>query len=139
MPVLLGRQSQEDYLQQEIGWYAEAIQAVNKLPAGSKTLFFWEPRTYYCEGICLADGILDNWWYFRNTADEPDTIAGMLNQYGVTHVLIYNQGARMIQESQSVYHEEDWIEFEKFIDTQLESLEEMGEIYSLYKLKDHKE
>lgn len=53
LPVLTGMQSRHTYLTDRLGWYAPAMQAVNELPPGSRVVFLWEVRAYYCRADCL--------------------------------------------------------------------------------------
>ena len=142
LPVVLGDQSQADYLKQELGWYSSAIEAVNDLPAGSLVLFLWEPRTLYCTTPCLPDGKLDNWWYLRQAGGDAPGIAAVLRQKGVTHVLVGDSGLEWIRGVVADIPPADWEELDRFLQTHLQLIQAFGggedtpAVYSLYRFQD---
>jgi hypothetical protein len=58
-----GALTSEDYLRQNLGIQYDALQQLRQLPDGSKVLFLWENKSYYCpQNVeCIADVIFDNW------------------------------------------------------------------------------
>ena len=134
LPVLTGYQSTADYVQDELGWYGQAMQAVNKLPAEASVYSLWEPRVYYCQVQCITDATLHNWWYLRRAYGGAEQIGAELRQKGVTHVLIYDYGMEMLRTGESEYDAADWVEFDGFVQTQLVEVQKMGGVYSLYAL-----
>jgi 4-amino-4-deoxy-L-arabinose transferase-like glycosyltransferase len=86
---LLGVESRADYLARHTGTaYVAAMQHVNDLPAGSKTFFLWEPRTYHCQKACLPDSLYDNLVYLVRQHGTAAGIAQAFASLGVTHVLL---------------------------------------------------
>jgi uncharacterized membrane protein len=134
--VLLGFQSRNDYIAQELGWFSPVMDSVNELPAGSRVQFLWEARGYYCEVECSADVIIDRWWHLRRLTQSNDEIKELLEGDGITHVLIYNGGAAYEQESSSSFDDEDWVALNNFRDEKLSVLERYDGTYTLYKLAD---
>ena len=134
LPVLIGHQSQAEYLEQQLGFYALAMQAVNELPSDSVVLFLWEPRTYYCEVTCLLDGDLYNWWYLRRAGGDSNAIAEILRSKGVTHIVVYNAGLEFFRTLPTVYTEADWEELSHFRETRLIPLSKISDQYSIYQL-----
>lgn len=137
LPVLLGGQEQTEYVSQELGWHGEAMQAINALPSEAQVLFLWEPRTLYCQRACLLDATLDNWWYLRRTAGDAQAIAAALRERGVTHVLVYDSGVRMLQDSTAKpeYEAADWTELKNLVGSELIKISDFGGQYSLYALR----
>jgi hypothetical protein len=136
LPLLLGLETEQDYLEDQLGWYAVAMETINNLPSQSKILFLWESRPYYCESTCIPDTILDRWWYYRRTLGEADKISSQLRSENVTHVLIYDLGVKMDKDGQPMIKESDWNELELFVHQELILLERFGDgnAYSLYRL-----
>jgi hypothetical protein len=135
LPVLLGKMSKEDYLSDQLGWYSPAMQTVNRLPAGSKVLFLWEARSYYCETNCSPDVILDRWWYSRRTIGDYDQIADSIIEKGFTHILIYDVGVEFEKNNRQIFAPSDWIALEDFIENRLILLNDFDGVYSLYSFR----
>jgi hypothetical protein len=58
-----GTLRQDHYLRQNLGLEYDALQQLAQLPEGSKVLFLWENKSYYCPAhvTCIPDVIFDNW------------------------------------------------------------------------------
>jgi hypothetical protein len=87
---VVGAESRDDFLDRQLsdGHY-EVMQYINTaLPSTSKTLFFWEPRSYYCQRDCLPDVVFDH--FSQLAAESPDAsqLAGALRNDGISHVLV---------------------------------------------------
>jgi len=134
IPVLGGEESEGQFLAERLGWYEPAMEAVNSLPAGSKVVFLWEARGYYCRISCLPDEIIDRWWHLLRVRGDSQSIVDLWREQGVTHVLIYDWGARMEQEDQPLYQPSDWDQLRLLEQTQLTRVADLGGVYSLYKI-----
>ena len=132
LPVLAGAQSRQDYLVDRLGWYALAIQRTSDLPPGSRVVFLWEPRGYYCRADCQPDVILDRWWHLRRTTGDAAAIADRWQAEGVTHVLLYDLGASVEAKGQPLFRPSDWAELERLKQTELRLLQDFDGVYSLY-------
>jgi len=130
LAVVMGKQSQPDFLRQELGVYADAMDAVNGLPQGAVVLFLWEPRIYYCQQECISDSKIDNWWALRQTGGDTQGIVRLLAERGITHVLIYDAGVNMLVERGQI-PAEDWQALADFRTAWLEPLREIADSYSL--------
>jgi hypothetical protein len=76
LPVLLGFETEEDFLSRRLGWYHAAVDAINQdLPSDAVVLFLWEPRSYYCQAECLPDALLDRWLHATQYLYGPDAAA----------------------------------------------------------------
>jgi len=63
-------------------------------------------------------------------------IAAEWRSQGVTHIMYYEYGAKIIRAAKvDPYAEADWSELERFIDEDLEEIETWGEAYVLYRLR----
>lgn len=137
----LGRQSETDYLRQELGWYAIAVEEINKLPEGSKVIFLWEPRTYYCAEprlLCEPDALLDRWWHLRQTENDPssEAIAARWRAAGATHVLVFETGRAFVESERfDPLTPEDWAELETLRTQELRLVTDFDGAYQLYALK----
>ena len=113
-----------------------AIDRVNTLPAGSRVVFLWEPRSLECAALdrCEADVIIDRWWHLRRTGKTPASALADWKAQGATHVLIYDRGVKFLRDhGDSRFVESDWIELEN-LRVQMRLIEKMGDDYSLYAL-----
>jgi len=92
--VLLGLESQGDFLTRRLGWYYAAVEYINReLPPDAVVLFLWEPRSYHCQVTCLPDALLDRWLHTTHLhGHDADRIAALWQTEGVTHVLLHRAG-----------------------------------------------
>jgi 4-amino-4-deoxy-L-arabinose transferase-like glycosyltransferase len=96
---LAGFESRDAYLARALGGYYAAVQFVNTLPSNSKTLFLWEPRSYYARRAVQPDAILDafadRWSHFP----AADAFAAELSREGYTHILLNRAGLDYLLQS----------------------------------------
>jgi 4-amino-4-deoxy-L-arabinose transferase-like glycosyltransferase len=92
LAYLVGAESRDAYLARHLGGYYAAMQFVNELPAASKVLFLWEPRSYYARRVVQPDAILDAFAHRRATLRDADSIAAALRSEGYTHILLSRGG-----------------------------------------------
>ncbi len=95
-PVLVGLESEEAYLERNLGSHAIAMRELAHLPAGSRVLFLWEPRTYYSPVPAYPDAILDNWPHAVSQLENAAQIADRWRSQGFTHILLYRSGLDFI-------------------------------------------
>lgn len=132
-PALSGGQSRDEYLVDRLGWHAVAMQALNRLPAGSRVLFLWEPRSLYCAIDCQPDALLDRWWRARQTLGSPDAIAEAWRAEGITHVLLHRAGYDfVVSEKFDPISETDQAALASLIESRLEPVQDFGDAYRLY-------
>ena len=98
LQFLAGSKSRDDYLLAHLGTHYAAMQAVNELPPGSRVLFLWEPRSFYCQVECWPDSLLDRWWHLQRTTASPEGIAAQWRAGGFTHVLLFRKGYQVVVE-----------------------------------------
>lgn len=88
-----GAVTRQEYLTGVLGAHYETAVWVNaNLPAGSRVLFLWEPRTYYFARDAEADAILDRFTHLNYLYGDADKMADQLRKEGFTHVLLYREG-----------------------------------------------
>jgi hypothetical protein len=139
--AFLGLRSDADYLADNLGAYAAAMQAVRDLPAGSRTLLVFEPRSLYCRPGCTPDDVLDLWMRSRYPSAEDalplpneEILAGW-RQAGYTHLLYYRLGADFIRdEGRMPYAAGDWQALED-LTAQLAPVQDFVTAYTLYSLE----
>jgi len=135
LQFLSGAQSQEDYLRAHLGAHDAAMQAVNALPPGSRVVFLWEPRSFYCRVECWPDSLLDRWWHLRRTIGSPDEIARTWQRQGVTHVLLYRAGyLAIIQEHFDPITADDQTALEALLSQRMRLVQDVGDAYRMYAL-----
>ncbi len=98
--VIVGLQSERDYLVEQLQSHYLAMEAVNALPEGARVLFLWEPRVYYCRGRCATDSMINRWWQALERLGDPERVAACWRDEGYSHVLVFNAGARFLIDEQ---------------------------------------
>ena len=137
LAYLAGAQTADEYRLAFLGGYTPAIQRVNGLPAGSRVLFLWEPRSLECVTIerCWPDTIIDRWWHARRTLGSAPEIAARWRAEGVTHVLFAETGIEFIRNNDDgLYTPADWDELQRLRES-LTLVERLGPAYSLYEFR----
>ncbi len=134
--VVLGYESEEAYLLDEMQLYYRTMQEINKLPEGSRVLFLFEPRSFYCEVDCIGDVILARWWHDRQFEPDPHRIAQQWHDDGVTHVLINEAGLDLMFEAPYMFFtEEDAQAVGEIRGKELVPVWDKYEAYVLYELQ----
>lgn len=146
--VLLGFEAEEDFLSRQLGWYRVVVNTINQeLPSDAVVLFLWEPRSYHCQATCLPDALLDRWLhatqhlYGPNAAADPDlaaaTIANAWRVEGVTHVLFRKTGYEAVLAGKfDPVTAEDVATLEVLQREELEAIQNFGDVYVLYRLRE---
>jgi 4-amino-4-deoxy-L-arabinose transferase-like glycosyltransferase len=136
--VLLGLETESEYLASRLGEYAYVMADVNQLPEGSRIRFLWEPRSYYCAGhvICEPDALLDRWWHDHQLTPDAGELAERWREEGVTHVLIFHTGSQAVRvEGFDPLSENAWDALDDFMETQLVKLSLRDGGYAIYALR----
>jgi hypothetical protein len=97
LALVLGIDSRQTYLENNLGWYAPAAQALYDLPAGSRALMLWEARGLYAPLETQADPWIDR---YRGDLLEVDSAAALLERWqadGITHLMVYDLGLELIR------------------------------------------
>lgn len=135
--VLLGSQTESEYVADRLGEHAYVMAEVNQLAEDSHVRFLWEPRSYYCAShvICEPDALLDRWWHTWQLETDVDEIAEAWLTEGVTHILIFHAGSQAVREAAfDPLTEDAWDGLEAFIDAHLFKLTVREGGYALYAL-----
>lgn len=99
LPVALGLESENHFLERQLGLYQTVIEQVNQLPAGSQIQFLWEPRSYGCTADCRPDALLDHFLHLSQYRGwDAAGIAEGWQTAGVTHVLLHQAGLDFVVE-----------------------------------------
>jgi hypothetical protein len=94
---VFGIDSRQAYLENNLGWYARAMQTLYELPPDSHTLLLWEARGLYAPLNTQADPWIDR---YRGDLLEVDSAAALLalwKDQGITHLMLYNLGLELIR------------------------------------------
>jgi hypothetical protein len=134
--VVLGYESNEDYIKHNLGGYYDATSSIKHLPKDSKVLMLWETRGYYCEPICDSDEIIDRWFHDWRVTGEIDALIVKWRQQGYTHILLNLKGMEFIRQYDRAapFVQSDWAALEELM-KRLTIVEKFGESYVLYSLK----
>jgi 4-amino-4-deoxy-L-arabinose transferase-like glycosyltransferase len=133
---LVGAVSAEAYRGELLGWYTPAIDRVAALPALTRTVFLWEPRSLACpdQTRCLGDAIIDRWYHLRRTLGSAEAVLTAWRTAGVTHVLVADSGAVFVRQQPDTYlTATDWAEFDR-LRAGLVLIEDFGGAYQLYQI-----
>ena len=137
--VLFGLRTSASFLEDNLGWYAPAMQAVRNLPDGSRVLMLWEARSLDCLPVCEPDEVLDRWLWERNGQVEnpPQSVENIRQAWveaGYTHVLYYRLGADFLRQNSIKYQTEDWQALDELL-SELPVAQSFSDAYTLYLLE----
>jgi hypothetical protein len=130
---LTGSQTRTTYLENNLGWYMRAMDAIRALPDDSKVLTLWEPRGFYCAQSCLEDATIDRWYLAMRSGKTAEEILAGWRAQGITHVLLFDTGAEFERAGRSEYSPSDWEALER-LQALLPVVETFGGGYTLYLL-----
>ncbi|MBT3241271.1 MAG: hypothetical protein HON98_11430 [Chloroflexi bacterium] len=133
--VLFGLESTRNYLQNNLGMYALVNEVISELPEENRVLMLWETREYYCAPICEADETIDRWLSDYRSLGTPEKIIENWRAENYSHVLLYKEGQKFIQQTDDRYLESEWTALEDLLDN-LPVSEEFNGIYTLYQIAD---
>jgi hypothetical protein len=134
--VLFGQKSRQDYLYDNLGWYAVALDEIEKLPESSKVMMFYEPRGYGCVPKCDPDEILDRWKTENIRYENFQTMEKAWRESGFSHLLVYTIGVEFLRGDNDPHHP---ISDLQALDTYLATLKtplDIGGVYALYTIPD---
>ncbi|MEE4194022.1 MAG: glycosyltransferase family 39 protein [Anaerolineae bacterium] len=130
---------QDGFLEYNLGIHYKMMQALRDVPANSKVLFLWEPKTYYCPDtlICQGDYLFDNWSHpLRIGIDPAEVIRNWEKDYDF--VLLYDSpqkdrelGYSLWVKSRAIDREENAI-FPEYFFPVMEEVWTDGIAYTLY-------
>jgi hypothetical protein len=131
--AVAGVRSRQQYLEDNLGWYARAAFAIRQLPPGARALMLWEPRSLYCLPDCSPDEILDRWRGDLRTWGDPQAVLGAWREAGYTHLLFYKTGADFVRQEDSRYTPQEWQALDELL-AGLPAPQQFGEAYALYRI-----
>ncbi len=134
IPYIIGIKTEEEFLDDNLGWYNQAVKEMGDLPEGSRIVMLYEPRGLYCLPECEPDEILDRWKHDLAYFSDPQTVLASWKQQGFTHILYNRAGTEFLREDQDPHHP---VEDLDILDQTLEDLElvsDFGGIYQIYRM-----
>lgn len=132
LPNVFGYQSNQEYLEKNLGWYARAIDDIDMLNQGEKVLFLYEPRGFGCIPICDPDEILDQWKVTIHEINSNEEIITSWKNNGFTHILVYTKGMEFLREEQDPHHPLIELDALEKLTTNLPLVANYGDWYKLY-------
>jgi hypothetical protein len=140
LKVLLGFESEEEFLTRHLGWYHVVVNYINQdLPEDAVVLFLWEERSYHCQVTCWPDSVLDRWLHATQHLYGQDAtmIAQTWREEGVTHVLLYRAGLDLIvAEGYDPVMPRDLQTLDDLLSRHATLVETFDSAYELYRLED---
>lgn len=132
---IAGMESRESFLRRHLpdGHY-EALDYINaNLPASTQVLFFWEPRSYYCEDRCKPDVVFDNFSQLASEYGDLYGIAKALQREETSHILI-NERWLSLQSDSSPFSAEHRRLFDEFVERYLQPVYVDPGLYGIYEI-----
>lgn len=126
--------SEESYLDQNQGWYAPAVRAVNALPTGSKTLFLYEPRGLACIPACDPDEILDHWKISRMQNPNGNSVLELWKQKGYNYLMVNQAGMQFLADGSDPHHPAEEVQALQDLLSRIKLVQSFGESYQIYQL-----
>jgi len=131
---ILGLQTRQEYINNNLGWYGPAMEVINELPDDASVLMLWEPRSLYCLPKCTPDEIIDRWIHDRYLYGKSQDITESWKSESYTHVLLHRSGADFIRREDDRYSDADWEALEEVF-AKLPDPVDFGGAYYLYSLE----
>lgn len=132
LDFLVGRIDRQTYLQQVLGDYPQAMQALQDLPPASSVLMLWETRGLMCWPICDPDEVIDRWYDDLHRYQTADRILQSWQNRGYTHLLINQRGMEFVHQDDKRLTEQDWQVLHQLL-VKLSFIQNVGS-YALYQL-----
>ena len=132
---ILGYTNNQQYLEDNLGWYARAISDIKTLPEGSKVLLIYEPRGYGCIPNCDPDEILDHWKTTYHQIETNEKIISEWMNEGYSHLLVYAKGIEFLRENYDPHHPEQELDALEELLSTVDLVENFGGWYQLYRLE----
>jgi len=135
LPFIVGMESKDDYLRRQLadGHY-DILDLINGELAGSaQVLFFWEPRSYYCEDRCRPDVVFDHFSQLAAAHGDADAIAVALQREHISHILVNQRWLRLQSDSPPFTAQHRQL-FNQFRDRYLEPVHVDPGLYAIYEI-----
>ncbi len=143
LPVVVGLEEKERYVQRQIGVYDVVIrEGVNQLPPEASVVMLWETRTYACAVTCHPDPILGRFLHLtQHLGYDATAIRRAWEAEGITHVLVYEGGLQFLLDAAATnpiganIRAEDLAVLADLTTGQLQVVQQWPGAYSLYEWK----
>lgn len=130
----VGLQTEEQFLYENTGAYYEAMQAIAGLPSNSRVLMLWEGRGLYAPASAVPDPWLDRWRTDLRQQGSAQKILENWKTNGYTHILVYEEGRRMMGLPDRNLSHRDWAEYDRLFAALPPPTVLTGSFYRLYQL-----
>ncbi len=135
LPFIVGMEGRQDFLKRQLGdGHYDALNYINtNLPPPAQVLFFWEPRSYYCENHCLPDVVFDRFSQLGSEHGEAQEILEALKREGISHILV-NQRWLSLQRDGPLFTAEHRRLFNQVKDLYLKPTYLDDQLYAIYEI-----
>ncbi len=130
--AVVGLISETTYEDANLGWYGPAVRAVRDLPAGSKTLFLYEPRGLACLPACDPDEILDQWKISRLGNASNESVLNLWKQKEYNYLLVNKAGMDFLSNGKDPHHPAAEVKALRDLLNTLEPPRSFGNSYQIY-------
>ncbi len=134
LPLLTGMQSEQQYRENNLGWFSPAMDTLRSLPDGEKTLLLYEPRGFLCIPKCDPDEILDRWKHDLSILEDPQSILASWRHQGFTHILYNKAGTEFLRENPDPHHPVMELDQLDALFSSLPLVQDFGGTYRLYQI-----
>lgn len=132
LPTVLGLMDERDYLRRNLGMYALVMEAIDELPAHSRVLMLWEPRSLNCRPRCTPDEVLDRWAVDYAVQGSPAQVMADWQRQGFTHLLVFELGREAFAED-GRFDPRLWDELNRLL-MSLDTATAFEHVYTLYEI-----
>lgn len=108
LDFLAGRMDEQAYLENVLGDYPQAMQAIRALPADASVLLLWETRGLLCWPVCDPDEVIDRWYDDLHRYQTADRILRAWQEQGYTHLLLSRRGMNFVRREDNRLTEQNW-------------------------------
>jgi hypothetical protein len=134
LPLLTAMQSEQQYRDNNLGWFNPAMDTLRSLPEGEKALLLYEPRGFLCLPKCDPDEILDRWKHDLAVLKDPQSILASWRHQGFTYILYNKAGTDFLRENPDPHHPVRELDQLNALLSSLPLVQNFGGAYQLFRI-----
>jgi hypothetical protein len=134
IPVLIGSEEKQTYLERSLGMYARVMDYLHENEPAAPTLFLWETRSFFAPLATSPDPWIGRWYGLMRQNKTAEEILAEWRGQGFERVLVHAAGVEYEQAERWDYLDSDWATLEALLD-RLPVERDFGGVYVLYRLE----